>query len=37
MFKKGLLMAHEEVLKDIFEQKILVSKNGTTSHVEVFA
>lgn len=35
MFKKGLLVAHDELLKDIFEQKILVSKNGSGSKVEV--
>ncbi|NOZ68507.1 MAG: SMC family ATPase [Deferribacteres bacterium] len=35
MFKKGIMMAHEEVLKDIFEQKILVTKEGTCSRVEV--
>jgi len=35
VFRKGLLMAHEEILKDIFDQKILVTKEGTTSKVEV--
>lgn len=35
VFKKGMLMAHEEILKDIFDQKILVTKEGTTSKVEV--
>ncbi len=35
VFKKGMLMAHEEILKDIFDQKILVTKEGTTSRVEV--
>jgi DNA repair exonuclease SbcCD ATPase subunit len=28
-------MAHEESLKDIFDQKLLVRKEGTTSKVEV--
>ncbi len=36
MFKKGILVAHEEVLKDIFEQKIIVKKEGPTSKVKVF-
>jgi exonuclease SbcC len=35
VFRKGLLMAHEEILKDIFDQKILVTKEGTTSKVEI--
>ena len=35
IFRKGLLMAHEESLKDIFDQKLLVRKEGTTSKVEV--
>lgn len=35
VFRKGMLMAHEEILKDIFDQKILVTKEGTTSKVEV--
>jgi exonuclease SbcC len=35
VFKKGMLMAHEEILKEIFDQKILVTKEGTTSKVEV--
>lgn len=36
-FDMGLLVAHEEVLKDVFEQKILVSRNGSGSTVEVVA
>ena len=35
VFKKGMLMAHEEILREIFDQKILVRKEGTTSRVEV--
>ena len=35
VFRKGILMAHEEILKDIFDHKILVTKEGTTSRVEV--
>lgn len=35
VFKKGFLMAHEESLKDVFDQKILVTKDGTVSKVEV--
>lgn len=35
VFKKGMLMAHEEILKEIFDQKILVTKEGTTSKVDI--
>jgi exonuclease SbcC len=35
IFKKGILIAHESILKDVFEQKIIVTKDGTTSHVEI--
>ena len=38
MFKKGILVAHEPALLHIFEQKILVTRNGgSASHVEVIA
>lgn len=35
VFKKGILVAHEEVLKNVFDQRILVSKKGTVSEVEI--
>jgi exonuclease SbcC len=35
VFKKGLLMAHEDVLKNVFDQRILVSKRGTASEIEI--
>jgi hypothetical protein len=29
------MIDHEEILKDIFDQKILVTKEGTTDRVDV--
>lgn len=35
IFKKGFLVAHAELLKDVFDQKILVEKEGAVSKVTV--
>ena len=35
IFKKGFLIAHAELLKDVFDQKILVEKEGAVSKVTV--
>lgn len=35
MFKKGLLVTHDPILRDIFDQKILIHKENGRSRVEV--